>query len=133
MKNNSFFIKFSNKYYNGNSIEIIGMIRMIIMFLIVYGNNFLLASRIYTQTDVNNIDIFKSIFFIFVKLTFFSYICWIILDGVIFGFKIMSFLKEYQIKNNIVNLGSFFLFLRFFIYLIPKILIFLFYYFFSFF
>ena len=67
LKNNSFFIKFSNKYYNGNSIEIIGMIRMIIMFLIVYGNNFLLASRIYTQSDVFNIDIFKSIFFIFVN------------------------------------------------------------------
>ena len=128
LKNNSFFIKFSNKYYNGNSIEIIGMIRMIIMFLIVYGNNFLLASRIYTQNDVFNIDIFKSIFFIFVKLTFFSYICWIILDGVIFGFKIMSFLKEYQIKNTINYLDSFFPFLRFFIYLIPKILIFLFYY-----
>ena len=128
LENNSFFIKFSNKYYNGNSIEIIGMIRMIIMFLIVYGNNFLLASRIYTQSDVFNIDIFKSIFFIFVKLTFFSYICWIILDGVIFGFKIMSFLKEYQIKNAINDLDDFFPFLRFFIYLIPKILIFLFYY-----
>ena len=89
---------------------------MIIMFLIVYGNNFLLASRIYTQSDVFNIDIFKSIFFIFVKLTFFSYICWIILDGVIFGFKIMSFLKECQIKKNIVNLDSFFPFLKFFIY-----------------
>ena len=55
LKNNSFFIQFSNKYYNGNSIEIIGMIRMIIMFFIVYGNNFLLASRIYTQNDVFNI------------------------------------------------------------------------------
>ena len=128
LKNNSFFIKFSNKYYNGNSIEIIGMIRMIIMFFIVYGNNFLLASRIYTQKDVNNIETFKSIFFIFFKLTFFSYICWIILDGVIFGFKIMSFLKECRIKNTINDLDSFFPFLRFFIYLIPKILIFLFYY-----
>ncbi len=123
--NINLLLNFSNKYYNNSSIEIISFIRIIIIFLIIYGKNFLMAITIFPQRDIYNHLFYESINFIFIKLTFFSSIIWIILDGTIFGFKFMSYLKKK--KNNISNPKTFFIFFK---YLIPKIIFFLLIYFF---
>ncbi len=123
--NINLLLNFSNKYYNNSSIEIISFIRIIIIFLIIYGKNFLMAITIFPQRDIYNHLFYESINFIFIKFTFFSSIIWIILDGTIFGFKFMSYLKKK--KNNISNPKTFFIFFK---YLIPKIIFFLLIYFF---
>ena len=122
--NINLLLNFSNKYYNNSSIEIIGFIRIIIIFLIIYGKNFLIGITIFPQRDIYNHLFYESINFIFIKLTFFSSIIWIILDGTIFGFKFMSYLKKK--KNDISKPKTFFIFFK---YLIPKIILFLLIYF----
>ena len=122
--NINLLLNFSNKYYNNSSIEIIGFIRIIIIFLIIYGKNFLMGITFFPQKDIYNHLFYESINFIFIKLTFFSSIIWIILDGTIFGFKFMSYLKKK--KNNISKPKTFFIFFK---YLIPKVILFLLIYF----
>ena len=124
------FFLFKNNYFDGSSIEVIGFIRMIIMIGIIFGNNFLIGIKTFIQIDIFNFQIFKSLKFIFVKLTFFNNIIWIILDGTIFGFKILSYYKNYIEKGHLLtsNIDIFFI-LKFLIYLFPNVLIFLFTYF----
>ena len=125
LKNNSLFLSFSNKYYNGSFIELIGFIRMIIMFFIVFKYIFLASSNIFFQTDIINMEIYQSFLFIFVKLSFFSSISWIILDGALFGFKLYSFIQRNEKKHKTYLVTI----LKFYIYLIPKILVFFIIYF----
>ena len=126
LDNNSLFFSFSNKYYNGDYIVIIGFIRMIIMYFIVFKFIFLLQTNVFLTNDIFKMDIYESFLFIFVKLSFFSSISWIILDGAVFGFKLYSFIDKKQKIENI----DFITIIKFYIYLIPKIFVFLIIYFF---
>ena len=120
------FFLYKNQYFDGSNIEIIGFIRMMIMIGIIFEKNFLIAIKTFLQIDILNFEIFKSLKFILVKLSCFNNIIWIILDGAIFGFKLLSYHKNYKEKEKINQ----FIFFEFLIYLIPNILIFLFTYYF---
>ena len=121
------FMSFSNKYYNNTSIEIIGFIRIIIMFGIIYGKSFIIQITTFPQRDIFNHNFFTDISFIFIKLTIYTNIAWIILDGTIFGFKLMSYFKKIIINKEHF---SFLKYIKFYKYLIPKIICFFFIYFF---
>ena len=121
------FMSFSNHYYNNTSIEIIGFIRIIIMFGIIFGKTFIVQFTTFPQIDIFNYNFYNDTYFIFIKLTFYANIAWIILDGTIFGFKLMSYLKKI-IKNN--KYFSFNIYIKFYKYLLPKIICFFFIYFF---
>lgn len=119
--NNSLFLSFKNKYYNGSSLGIIGFIRMIIMFFIVFKFVFFFSTNVFIQNDIMDLQKYQSSLFIFVKLSFFSSISWIVLDGTIFGFKFSSFIKKEQktLNINVITI------LKYYLYLIPKIFVFL--------
>ena len=123
------FFLYKNNYFDGSCIEIIGFIRMITIIGIIFGNNFIIGITSFIQIDIFNFIMFKSLKFIFVKLTFFNNIIWIILDGVIFGFKLLSYLKNYRRNDKLPKKINIYCFLKFLILLIPNVLTFLFTYF----
>ena len=122
------FISLNNLYYNGNNIEFIGFIRMIVIIGMIFGKNFIIATNIFVQINVFNFQIYKTLLFSLIKLTDFDDIIWIILDGCIFGFKLLSCIKTFEQKNK--NTKEI-IFSKFLLYLIPKIFIFFFIYFFG--
>ena len=125
--NNLYLFMSSNICSNNTSIEIIGFIRIILMFGIIFGKTYIIQITTFIQRDYFDENFYNKIFFIFIKLTVYINIAWIILDGTIFGFKLMSYLKEIIKKNKYL---SFSMYIKFYKYLIPKIICFLFIYFF---
>ncbi len=122
------FISLNNLYYNGNNIEFIGFIRMIVIIGMIFRKNFVIATNIFFQINLFTFQIYKTLLFSLIKLTDFDNIIWIILDGCIFGFKLLSCIKTFKQKNK--NTKEI-IFSKFLLYLIPKIFIFLFIYFFG--
>ena len=122
------FISLNNLYYNGNNIEFIGFIRMIVIIGMIFGKNFVIATSIFVQINLFDFRIYKTLLFSLIKLTKFDNIIWIILDGCIFGFKLLSYIKTFKQKNK--NTKEI-IFSKFLLYLIPKIFIFFFIYFFG--
>jgi hypothetical protein len=122
------FISLNNLYYNGNNIEFIGFIRMIVIIGMIFGKNFVIATNIFFQINLFDFRIYKTLLFSLIKLTNFDNIIWIILDGCIFGFKLLSYIKTFKQKNK--NTKEI-IFSKFLLYLIPKIFIFIFIYFFG--
>ena len=122
------FISLNNLYYNGNNIEFIGFIRMIVIIGMIFGKNFVIATSIFVQINLFDFQIYKTLLFSLIKLTDFDNIIWIILDGCIFGFKLLSCIKTFEQKNK--NTKEI-IFSKFLLYLIPKIFIFFFIYFFG--
>ena len=125
------FLYFKSFYFNGSGIEIIGFLRFLCVIGMIFGKNFLLAVRVFHQVDIYYTQIYYNIFIILIKLTFFINISWIILDGTVFGFKLLSYIKTSKQKNeNDINI-HFCQFFKFILYFIPKVFIFLFCYFFE--
>ena len=122
------FISLNNLYYNGNNIEFIGFIRMIVIIGMIFRKNFVIATSIFVQINLFDFQIYKTLLFSLIKLTDFDNIIWIILDGCIFGFKLLSCIKTFEQKNK--NTKEI-IFSKFLLYLIPKIFIFFFIYFFG--
>ena len=122
------FISLNNLYYNGNNIEFIGFIRMIVIIGMIFRKNFVIATSIFVQINLFDFQIYKTLLFSLIKLTDFDNIIWIILDGCIFGFKLLSYIKTFKQKNK--NTKEI-IFSKFLLYLIPKIFIFFFIYFFG--
>ena len=125
------FLYFKSSYFNGSGIEIIGFIRLLCVIGMIFGKNFLLAVRVFHQADIYNSQIYNNIFIILIKLTFFINISWIILDGTVFGFKLLSYIKTSKQKNENDIKIHFCQFFKFILYFIPKVFIFLFCYFFE--
>jgi hypothetical protein len=125
------FLYFKSFYFNGSGIEIIGFIRLLCVIGMIFGKNFLLAVRVFHQADIYNSEIYNNIFIILIKLTFFINIIWIILDGTVFGFKLLSYIKTSKQKNENDIKIHFCQFFKFILYFIPKVFIFLFCYYFE--
>ena len=117
----------NNIYYNNSNIEIVGFLRTILMFLLVYCQIFLTTLQI-SQRDQFSEKFYNSILFSFIKLSGYVNICWIILDGMILGFKLINYIKKYLVINNcsIIPLK---VILKFYLMIFPKVIIILFIYF----
>ena len=118
----------NNIYFNNSNIEIVGFLRGIFIFLLVYCQIFLTTLQI-SQRDQFSEKFYKNILFSFIKLSGYVNICWIILDGIILGFKLINYIKKYLLDNNcsIIPLKIIF---KFYLMIFPRVLIILFIYFF---
>ena len=118
----------NNIYFNNSNIEIVGFLRGIFIFLLVYCQIFLTTLQI-SQRDQFSEKFYKNILFSIIKLSGYVNICWIILDGIILGFKLINYIKKYLLDNNcsIIPLKIIF---KFYLMIFPRVLIILFIYFF---
>ena len=114
----------SNKYYNSFKINRLYLIRLVLMFMSI------MYQLVYAQLDLPyryyiNPGFYKDYYFIFIKLSINASTFWITLDGVLLGYKIMSFMKkEIQLSRkgtiNFLNMSKFLLLV------IPKFFMFFF-------
>ena len=115
-------------WYNDKDIELFGLLRLIIMFKLVYNHNF------YSLTDMPGEDVFNgsfynSIFFGFITGSSYGNVCWIVLDGAEVGYKLISYYSKKYLENDDKKLKAKYIF-KFMTLLIPKILVFLYIFFF---
>ena len=114
----------SNKYYNSNRINSLYLIRFFLMIMsIIY-------QIMNTQVDLPtknyyNFEFYSNFFFILIKLCVNASTFWITLDGVIFAYKFMSYMKK-EIKLSRYSSIKYLTFLKFLLLILPKFFIFLF-------
>ena len=113
----------SNRYYNSKSIKSLYIIRFFLMIMsvilqIIYTQIFLPTKNFY------NFEFYSSPVFIFIKLCINAPTFWITLDAVIFGYKLMSYLKK-EIKLSKDFEINYLIFLKFLLLIIPKFVVFL--------
>ena len=115
----------SNKYYNSNRIKNLYFIRFLLMIMTIV-NQIMNTQNDLPSKNYYNFEFYSSFYFIFIKICVNASTFWITLDGVMFGYKIISYLKK-EIKlvprNSYVKYITF---LKFLLLIIPKFFIFLF-------
>jgi hypothetical protein len=116
---NGNFVK--NIYYNDKNMENFTYIKNILLFFITYSQIFY-ASIILPHRDFFIIKNFKKFFFGVFKISYMAIDCYVALEALIFTYKLMNYIKK--------NGENFKTFLKFYFFSIPKILSFLFFYFF---
>ena len=114
----------SNKYYNSNRINSLYFIRFLLMIMsIIY-------QIMNTQVDLPtknyyNFEFYSNFVFTLIKLCVNASTFWITLDGVIFAYKLMSYMKK-EIKLSRNSSIKYLTFLKFLLLILPKFFIFLF-------
>ena len=114
----------SNKYYNSNRINSLYFIRFLLMIMsIIY-------QIMNTQVDLPtknyyNFEFYSNFVFTLIKLCVNASTFWITLDGVIFAYKLMSYMKK-EIKLSRNSSIRYLTFLKFLLLILPKFFIFLF-------
>ena len=86
----------SNKYYNSNRIKNLYFIRFLLMIMTIV-NQIMNTQNDLPSKNYYNFEFYSSFYFIFIKICVNASTFWIALDGVMFGYKIISYLKK-QIK-----------------------------------
>ena len=114
----------SNKYYNSKGIKSLYFIRFFLMLMSVIHQ--IMYTQIYLPSKYyHSVDFYSNYSFTFVKLCINASVFWITLDAVIFGYKLMSYLKK-EIKLSKYNEINYLTFLKFILLILPKFVVFLF-------
>ena len=119
----------SNYYYNDKGIESLSLIRLIVMLSITLFNNVNVLFWI-PPKDMFNHYFYSSYSLFIIKLSVYCISIWIILDGIITSFKLMSYIKSYMTFK---GEASFMVYFKFFMLCVPKMIVFLYIYFFIYF
>lgn len=119
VKDYKFLYQNKSKFYNGTNIEVIYFLKSIMLFLVVYQHTFYSTTKFPMKTYFNE-EYYKSFSFGFYKFSIFSSQCFLMLDAVEFGFKLMSYTKKYYYEN---GYSMSYLLLKFFTLSIPKIIV----------
>ena len=88
----------NNIYFNEKGIRLIYFLRVLSLFLICYNHNIWTIINLPTK-ELENILFFKSFSFVFIKYSTYGNHFFIILDGIIFAFKFMNYIKNNCIKR----------------------------------
>ena len=83
----------NNIYFNEKGIRLIYFLRVLSLFLICYNHNIWTIINLPTK-ELENILFFKSFSFVFIKYSTYGNHFFIILDGIIFAFKFMNYIKN---------------------------------------
>ena len=129
------FSKKTNRYFNDKGLETIVLLRAIVLYFIIFYNTFTSLFQLPSK-DILNKSFFTSKMIFVYRLSTHSLSCWIFLEAAYTGFKLMKFIKnqmaEYENKkskySNYIRL--LFINLKFLCLFIPKIIMFLFCYYF---
>ena len=118
----------NSKLYNDKGIEPLLFLRIIILFFLVFNHNIYTLTHIPAR-DYLNIGFYRSYLFTFIKMSINSPICWIIIEGAICSYKLMSYIKKDMIQKGTNNV-QFTTILKFFALCVPKVIVFIIIYFF---
>ena len=108
-------VKNKGKIYNESDLYLIYFLRGISLILKTF--NIDISSIVYIPSREINVSFFKSFVMFFVKMSSFADVLFILCEGIILGYKLMSFIRKYN-KNN--DCPSFKLFTNFFMRFIPS-------------
>ena len=124
-----------NRYYNDDGLEIIAFMRFFLLFSLIFTETFNSLISL-PSGDIFNENIFKSIYFILYRISINSFTCLIVLEGANITYKLNKYIKSsiYD-KNNNNNkirfeLKLLIICIKFLLYFIPKLFIFLISYYF---
>ena len=109
-----------NKYYNDNGIELFAFLRIILMFFLLYNQNIYTLLEL-PGKDQYNENFYSSWLFFIVKTSSYSTVCWIVLDGAEFAYKLMNYSKKYLLKKTKQTVPIT-VYLKFMLFSIPKIM-----------
>lgn len=125
--NLKYLTSIKNKYYDDTDIEYISFFRLYLLFWFIFNHNIYALIKI-PHKDLNNYNFFRSIWFTFIKFSAFSIECWIMLDGLIVSYKLMSYLKKHgdKIHMNKEDTFGMKIFLKFYIISVSKMILFFF-------
>ena len=114
----------SNKLYNSNKIKILYFIRFLLMIMSIIHQIMITQIKLPTK-NYYNFEFYSRFGFIFIKLCINASTFWITLDGVIFAYKLMSYIKK-EIKLSRNKQVKYLAFLKFLLLILPKFFVFLF-------
>ena len=97
----------NKELFNELKIEILSGLRTIILVLIIF-NKIVQVFYEYPSSPLGNLDFYNSLNFIFIKFSTFAESCWVFLDGFIYCYKFMFWIKK---KKQRINFYSSILFL----------------------
>lgn len=118
----------NSKLYNDKGIEPLIFLRAVVLFCMVFNHNLYTLTHIPSR-DYLNIGFYKSYCFTIIKITANSPICWIIIEGAVCSYKLMSYIKKDMTQKG-TNSVQFTTILKFFSLCIPKVITFILIYFF---
>ena len=111
-------MKKASKFYNEDGIKPLSGLKVISLFFVTISHNSWAISKL-PHKDLSVISTYNSIWFAVVKFSIFSFESLKIINGISFGFKLMSYLKK-----NIKHL-SFKTIIRFYLNCLPQIVAFI--------
>lgn len=118
-----------NLYYDGTSLELISLFRVVFLFMITYYQNMVTLIKIPLR-DLYEETFYKNLWFGTIKFSGFALDCMINLDGVIMMFKLMSFMKK-NLYDKATTSPSLLTMLRFYSKVFSKFVPFFFLFFFA--
>ena len=116
-------ITLSNKYYNSCNIKKIYFLKFIVMFMSIVFRLMLSQSKLPTKNFLVY-NFYQNFLFFLIKICIFSSVFWIVLDAIITGFKLMSYIKKKIGSSEDYNL-KFISLIKFLFLIIPKMFLFI--------
>ena len=108
----------SNRYFNSKNVKNLYLLRFLIMQMNIIHQ--IMYTQVYFPTkNFYNLEFYSHPMFFFIKFCINAPTFWITLDAILFGYKLMSFLKK-EVKLNKGNEASFLTFLKFSLLIFPK-------------
>ena len=109
---------YSNRLYNSKNITNFNILRFLIMQMNIIHQ--LMYNQIFFPTkNYYNLEFYSSVLFVFIKFCINAPTFWITLDAILFGYKLMSFLKK-EIKLSNGFEASYKSFLKFLLLIFPR-------------
>ena len=125
-KNLKYVLSVINYYYNDNGLHCIPFIRVIVAFELTLFYSFLILRTIPPKDPFNIYFYNTKVGFLFIKISTYANVSWIILDGVIMSYKLLHY-----IYGSLEHAFPFKLLCKYIAHTVPKTIIFIsFYYFF---
>jgi hypothetical protein len=120
-KSMKYLLTVKNKYFNETGLELITFLRVITIFFATYNQNIYALIRI-PNGDIATSRFYTSFWLGIVKFSIFSTDCWILLDGILFSYKLMGYIKKNSSQER--SDKPFSLFFKFYLNCISRIIIF---------
>ena len=122
-----YLISKKNKYYDSTNLEIFFFLRAISILFMSYAHNFYSMTKNPVPNMADDVEFYKSFSMVILKLSTFFTVFWIGLEGFEAAFKLFSYIKKHILLTHSYSTNiSIKVFLKFFLYIIPSIIIFIF-------
>ena len=113
-----------NKYYDSTNLELFFFLRAVSILFMAYAHNFYSMTKNPVPNIADDEKFYKSFSIVILKLSTFFTVLWIGLEGFEAAFKLYSYIKKYILLSSTKSTNiSIKVFLKFFLYTIPSIIV----------